>query len=146
MKINCLHGFYQFIEEDAGDISNFSGLFGFDMVFEKGYYTYSFLSGAPRYAIKGSTYLGAPVTKTFEGDPWDIMRENDLIYDFTNDEVVPISTITTKVQIDSAADYYLANGMILPGSITADGTRVKEYAAHYSFATGRIKYSGVELG
>ncbi len=89
--------------------------------------------------------MGAPAIKTFEGEPWEVMEENDLVYDFTQDKVVPISTITQAVQTKQTANYFLANGLILPGSLTEEGLRVKDYAAFYLFDTVTFNYSELNV-
>ncbi len=145
LKIECLHGFYKFHEDYAGEASQFMTLYGFDLAMEQDYFTFSYMKSAPRYAISGGTYLGADAVKTIEGNPWDIMRANDLVYDFTVDAVVPISTIVKNVQIAESSYYYVALGLILPGSVTEDGTRVKEYSAHYIWESAKFRYSGVKI-
>ncbi len=134
-----------FEEAKAGQVSKLTNLFGFEFALKNGYYTFSTLDDAPEYSILGGTFLGAPCIKTFEGKPWEVMRENGLVYDFVNDEVVPILTIVNPVKIYEASNYFLSNGMILPGSVTEDGSRVKDYAAHYLFDTAKFKYSEVSF-
>ncbi len=141
MKVNCQHGFYKFIEEFPGDVSRFVSTYGFDMFFENGYFTFEFLLNAPKYSLKGGTYLGAPATVTIEGEPWEILKANGLIYDFNEDEVIPISTVTQLFKLEQASSYWMASGLILPGSITDDGERVTDYAAF--FDDGIFKYSEV---
>ncbi len=142
MKIKCLHGYFLFDEDRAGELSDFMRVYGFDIVLENRHYTFSFLKDAPRYSILGGTYLGAPAIKTFEGEPWDIMRQNKLVYDFTLDAVIPIASVTQLIKLKSAGNYYLTSGLIIPGSITDDGSRVKEYAASY---IDTFTYSEVSL-
>jgi hypothetical protein len=144
MKIDCVHGYFIFEETSAGQFSSFMSRF--DQVIErsKDHFTFEFLVNAPDYAIKGSTYLGAPVKETFEGRPWEIMRVNDLVYDFTKGLVVPIATITQAVEIKASGSFYLANGMILPGSLTDEGLRVTDYSAFYIWERLGFKYSEID--
>jgi hypothetical protein len=143
LKIRCLHGFFIFEESTAGEISRFMSLFNLNIQAEKNYFTFESLLDAPTYSIAGGTYLGADAIKTFEGSPWEVMRENNLVYDFTKDEVVPLTTITQRVQIQRAANYFLSSGLILPGSLNDGGSRVKDYAAWYLFDSAKFKYSEV---
>lgn len=145
MKIKCLHGYFIFQERSPGQISRFISTYGFDIEPIAEGYTFLSLVGAPKYSISGGTYLGAPAIKTFEGEPWEVMEENDLVYDFTQDKVVPISTITQAVQTKQTANYFLANGLILPGSLTEEGLRVKDYAAFYLFDTVTFNYSELNV-
>lgn len=116
---------------------------GLELVPWRDAYTFADLLEAPDYAIEGGLYLGADATKTFEGEPWEIMKANELVFDFTSGEVVPLESITRRVEIDTASRYFLSSGLILPGSVLDDGSRVTEYSARYSFDTARFKYSEV---
>jgi hypothetical protein len=145
MKVSCQHGFFKFWEAKAGQISDFISTYGFDLISENDYFTFSFLSDAPKYSIAGGEYLGALATKTFEGEPWEVMRENNLVYDFNLDKVVLIETIIQPVQLKTTDRYILADGMILPGSLTDAGERVTDYAAFYLFDSVKFKYSEVTV-
>jgi hypothetical protein len=143
MKIRCLHGYFIFEELKAGQISDFMGLFGVELVAKDNYYTFATLADAPDYAIAGGLYLDAPVTKTFEGKPWEIMRKNNLVYHFNNDLVLPIEAITGSLEIKQASNYFLATGLVLPGSLMEDGSRVMDYSAFYIFDQGKFKYTEI---
>lgn len=143
MKIKCLHGYFIFEETAVGQLSRFMSLYGFSIVQVGEYYTFEQLSLAKKYSIKGNTYLGATAIKTFEGDPWKVMRENSLIYNFNTGKVVPITSVSQAVQIQTGANYKLSNGLILPGSLTAEGSRVKEYSAWYLFDSAKFRYTEV---
>lgn len=143
MKISCVHGYFTFEEHAAGEISRFMSLFGFSIVPKGELYTFDFLSEAKDYSIKGNLYLGANVIKTFEGLPSQIMRQNKLVYDFVNNKVVPITTVSQLVQIQTGANYRISNGLILPGSLTAEGLRVTDYSAWYLFDSAKFRYTEV---
>lgn len=143
MEIKCLHGFFKFTEHSVGEVSQLASLFDLDLVLQDDYYTFSTLADAPKYSIIGLEYLGAVATKTFEGEPWQILKENGLIYDFLNDVVVPQLSIVQRVSIDESDFFYMSDGLILPGSVTDDGTRVTDYSAWYSFDEASFKYSEV---
>lgn len=142
MKIRCIHGYFLFEEEQGGEISQFMSLFGVELVAVENYYTFAKLAEAKDYAIIGGTYLGAPVTKTYEGKPWEIMRENKLIYHFNNDIVQPIDTITDTTDIKQSGSYFLARGLIIPGALL-NGTRIKSYSGFYVFDQQKFKYTEV---
>jgi hypothetical protein len=144
VTVNCLHGFFIFREDRTGELSEFMSIFeGLVLVPWRDAYTFEALAEAPDFSIEDSTYLGAQAIATFEGEPWEIMKENELVYDFTSGEVVPLESVVQRVEIQSTANYLLSNGLILPGSIMEDGSRVTDYAARYSFDTARFKYSEV---
>lgn len=143
MKIECLHGYFKFSEVRQGQVSDFMNVYGVTLVRERDYYTFPFLKDAPDYSLPGSTYLGSPSTELFEGEPWEIMEQNELVFNFNTNLVVPISTITNVCPLDLGLNYFLSPGLILPGSVTADGNRVKEYSAWFLKESMRFKYSEV---
>lgn len=146
MRISCSHGFFVFKEGKAGDIGRFADYFGFVMARYGEYFTFKSLELAKNYSIAGGSYLGAVATVTHEGEPGEVMRANDLVYDYSRDLVVPISTVTNTVKPKKGEFYFFSNGLILPGSITDDGQRVRDYSAWYSFDKKIFRYSEVILG
>lgn len=147
MKVKCLHGYFKFEEQYSGEASEFVSLFGLDLEPVDNYYTFSALAEAPDFALAGLEYLGAATTKTFAGRPWDVMRENNLVYNFNTGLVVPITSITQVVKLSLAGTYWVSPGLILPGSLTDEGTRVTDYAAWFSRSRGAglWRYSEVTL-
>lgn len=145
MRIRCLHGYFIFEEREPGEVSQFLSLYGLDLVPIPEGFTFSPLAEAPEHAIAGGLYLGAPVTKTFEGKPWEIMRENELVYSINLGAVVPIASIVSTVTISQAGYYFLAEGLIQPGALTPDGDRVKDFSGFYLFEQARFKYSEVSF-
>jgi hypothetical protein len=144
MQINCLHGYFIFRENRAGEISDFMSLFsGLELVAKDDYFTFAALASSPDYSVEGATYLGATAIKTFEGKPWEVLKQNRLVYNFNSGAIIGIDTVTQRVEIASAANYFLSPGLILPGSVRTDGSRVTDYAAWYLFDSNKFKYSEV---
>jgi len=143
MRIECIHGYFRFFETNVGQISRFMSLFGLEIERNGDHFTFSDLVDAPNYSILGGTFLGIPTIKTFEGPPWEVMRANRLVYDFNIGLIRPIDTVIQPVELEDAGNYYLTTGMILPGSITDDGSRVTDYAAFYSGDRASFKYSEI---
>lgn len=144
MRIECLHGYYKFSETRPGQLSEFASLYDLDLDRNGDHFTFADLVDAPTHALAGGLYLGAPCLFTIEGPPWEVMRKNKLVYDFTKGQVVPILTILNVCDFVQAGFTYVSNGMILAGSVTEDGSRVTDYAAF--FDQGKFKYSEVEAG
>lgn len=142
MKIRCIHGYFMFEELEVGQVSTFMGLFGVELVALKNYFTFKKLQNAKAYSIIGGTYLGVPATKTFEGKPWELMRENKLVYHFNSDLVVPIDTILDAADVQATNSYFVARGLIIPGSVL-NGVRVKSYTGFYLFDQGKFQYSEI---
>lgn len=144
MKVECLHGYFKFEETQAGQISQFMSLYGLEIERNGDHFTFSDLVGAPEFSIVGGTFLGIPTTKTFEGPPWEVMRKNRLVYDFNRGLILPIDTVLQPVTLAAAGNYFLSTGMILPGSVTDDGSRVTDYAAFFSSDRASFRYSEVD--
>ena len=134
-----------FREHQAGEISRFMSLTGLELVSRDDYYTFDFLSSAPEYSLAGGTYLGGVCTTTVEGEPWEIFRANSLVYNFRSGIVESIESVTELIELQQTANYFLSSGLIVPGSVTEDGSRVRDYAAYYIFDQARFKYSEVSF-
>ncbi len=143
IKIKCLHGYFIFEELESGHLSKFASLFGLAISMSGNHYTFDFLVDAPKYSILGKPYLGVPATATYEGEPWEVMKENNLIFDFTKGLVVPLLSVIRLAQVSQSNNYYVSPGLILPGSIKEDGSRVRNYSAWYSFQAMKFKYAEV---
>lgn len=143
MLINCRHGFFYIYEEKAGQVSAFSSLFGLPILPKNDFYTFQPLLGVQKYSLIGKNILNLPAVKTFEGTEGEVFEANSFVYDFTTGLLKNINSVTTIVRIKQAGTYFVSNGLILPGSVTADGGRVKDYSARYSRDTQRFYYSEV---
>lgn len=144
MKVDCLHGFFIFRETKIGQVSDFMSLTGLNLVKWRDAYTFEGLLDSPGFSISGKPILGTPATATFEGEPWEVFEENGIVYDFGKGIVLPIATVLQNVKINLAGNRFISNGLILPGSLTADGKRVKDYSAWFSRDTLRFLYSAVD--
>lgn len=116
---------------------------GLTVVPKEDYFIFSKFENAPEYSIAGKLYIDKMATVTYEGAPWEILKQNNLVYDFNKDALVDVLSVTKRTIIDLVANYFLSPGLILPGSVTEDGLRVIDYSAWYSFETGRFRYSSV---
>ncbi len=143
MKINCMHGFFKFEESRGGELSEFISLFGLNLTRIGDYFTFSKLAEVPDYSIAGKSFLGTTAIVTFAGDPWEIFEANGFVYNYDSGLIVPIVSITQRFSIDEAQNVFLSDGLILPGSLTDDGDRVRDYAAWFSNDRMKFKYSEV---
>lgn len=146
MKVRCIHGYFIFEETRAGQLSEFMSLTGFELESNGDHFTFSDLVDAPNYSFLAKPYLLIPAIKTFEGHPWEVMRKNKLVYDFTKGLVVPLFSVTALAPVTEGSNYFLSTGMIVPGSLTEAGLRVTDYAAFFDYQQKTFKYSGVTLG
>ena len=143
MRVDCLHGYFIFTETKSGQISDFVSQTGLTLVKKDNYYTFEFCENAKDYSLAGLTYLGVPAIETFEGNIWDVFEANAFVYDFVLGIVRPILSVVQKTSISLSGNRYVANGLILPGSITDDGQRVTGYSAWYSRDIKTWNYTAV---
>lgn len=143
MKLKVIHGYFMFTETTVGQVSDFMSLTGLKLAPRDGYYTFETLLNAPLYSLKGKKIITYPAIKTFEGEPYEVFEANGVIYDFNADEIKPILSIKQNTVIKTAGNYFVSNGLILPGSVTADGSRVRDYSAWFSRKTLAWNYSEV---
>lgn len=147
MKLRCLHGYFLFEETNPAQISDFMRVSKAEIVPKGPGFTFADLEFAPEYSIIGKPIeIGLsplPAKVDFAGEPWEVLEANGMIYNFSTGLLMPILSVTQVVSISDGANRYIAQGMILPGSLTAEGKRVKDYAAHFSRQTGRFLYTEV---
>lgn len=145
IKINCINGYFQLRETSPGEINKFIQNYGFDLVLLKDYFTFSFLNNAPEFSIQGGEYLGVVCSKTYSGEPWDIMKENNIIYDFIDNKAKLLNQVIKSVTIVRSSLYYVINGLVMPGSLTDEGSLIRTYEAWYDFKTNRFKYGRIDF-
>jgi hypothetical protein len=146
MKIKCLHGYFIFEEDSLGDVSKFMSLFtDLEIVAQDDYFVFSDLYDFPKYSLVGKDLLGQTATATIEGKPWEILEANGLVYNFNTGLLRPIATVTKQIVIFQTSNYYLTQGLIMPGSRLRNGTLIASYFCNYSFNTGRFRYSEVSF-
>lgn len=143
LKIRCFHGYFEFEELRAGEVSDFASYFGLDMVRQRGrFFTFKKLLNAPEYSLKGSNYfLNTLGRVSFEGGIGDVFEANGWVYDFDTGLLTPIAGVTTQVQVDQAGNYFLSDGLIKAGSVTQTRERIKSYSAWFSIDTLKFKYT-----
>jgi hypothetical protein len=144
MKVKCLHGFFIFEQSIVGQISDFMSLTGLTLVPRENYYTFEGLEDAPNYSLKGRPLVGEVLAiETYQGQAWEVFEANGMVFDFLQGILVPISSVTQRVTLSAAGNRYISPGLILPGSLTGSGERVKEYSGFFSRQTLRWMYSEV---
>lgn len=132
MRVRCLHGYFIFDEMREGQISDFMNLTGLELVPKDNHFTFDGLEEAPDYSLVGKNILNLPAISMFEGKPWEVFEANEFVFDFTTGLVVPIASVVRIIEIKQAGNMFVSNGLILPGSLTDGGKRVRDYAAWFS--------------
>lgn len=143
MRIKCLHGYFIFEETKVGQISDFMSRYGFSLVPVGTYYTFEAIAETPRHSIAGKTIFGIPALQTFEGEPWEVFEANEIAYNFSLGLVLPMSSMFQVTRIEKSGNKFISPGLLLPGSTTEGGQRVRDYTAWYSRDTLKFLYSEV---
>lgn len=143
MRIQCNAGFFIIRDEATWEVPRFTNIFGLDLVSFRDFYTFPFLADPPGYSIIGNPFLGVNAIANYEGEPWEVMRENEIVYDFSDGTVKPLLTVQQRAKLKSAGQFYISNGLIVPGSLMDDGTRVTDYSARFIWDSMSFRYGEV---
>ncbi len=132
MRVLCRHGHIALYPRRASDVNTFAASFGVEIEREEDYYTFSGLIDAPEYSLKGSPYLDLPATITFQGKPWDVMKENNFLYNIALKKLVPKASIVAITEITQKGLFYVCNTSILqPGVRTRSGDQILSYSGEF---------------
>ncbi len=133
MRVVCRHGHFAFYPRKASDIYKFANSFDVELEREEDYFTFSGLVGAPKYSLAAKPYLNLlPATTTYEGAPWEVMRENDFVYNISLGLVVPKLTIIGIVELTQKGFFYVCNVPLLqPGVRTLLGRQILSYSGEF---------------
>lgn len=132
MRVVCRHGHFAFYPRRSSDIYQFATSFDVELVREEDYFTFDALAGADKYSILGKPYLNLPALKTYEGNPWDVLRENDYVYSLSLGLIVPKLSILGIAEISQQSFYYVTNVPLLqPGVRTVLGQQILSYSGEF---------------
>lgn len=143
MIVTCLHGYFIFTEDLMGEVAFFNSFYSQNLVAKNNYYTFSKLALAPIYSVAPLPYLDVPTTKTYCGEPWEVMRENGIVYNFTLGIAQPKSAITATTPITRTKYGYRTNGIIQPGSFSPDLKKITGFQGRIDFDTQSFDYTEI---
>lgn len=146
MLINCIHGYYMMTEEAVGQASDFSKLYGLDLVKKGDYFTFDFLKDAPDHSLIDREFLGFKATTTHEGKPYEVFEANQVFYDFNQGKMRSLKEITEVVDIRLAGNRLMSKGLVLAGSKDQDGRRITGFSAWFYRDRATWLYSEVTYG
>lgn len=145
MRILCRHGHFAFYPKDEIDISRFGNIFEEEFIRVNDFYTFAFLEDVPNYSLIGKTFMGLPATVTFEGNSWDVMKENGFVYNVALKLVVPKTTIGTVITLEPSDDFFtIENPLIQPGSRNTQGQQLMSYDAQFIRSSSQLRVTEVQ--
>lgn len=145
MKISCQKGYFYFEPQSLTQLNDFVYLTGFSLVKVGTSYTFAFLQDCESFSIKNHVYKNLTAKITYSGEIWDIFDKNGFVYDFELNILRDISLVTEVVDLKRGVNYFFANGLIKPGSLTFQGDKIKSYECYFSRINNQFKYSEVEF-
>lgn len=140
MRVLVRHGHFAFFPDGASDVARFNAIQGVELERDGSFYTFPDLVGLADYSIAGNAYGSGVATKTFEGKPWEIMRENDLVYSIALEQLVPKSSIVTLASIKLVTFYFVSGTtLVQPGSILPESNdKIMSFDALFDDRANRL--------
>ena len=145
MRIICDYGFYKFYLERAESLEFIKNELGLELVpIADGSYTFTKLRDMASYSIKGDVIGVGVATANYSGNQGDILRANGFVYDFENDEIKPISTITSFADLKVDGERFASQTILQVGQFY--GTeRITCFSGYYDLSSGFLKIDCLEF-
>jgi hypothetical protein len=113
-----------------------------ELVRSEEFYTFPLLTEAPKFSLKGLGYLGLEATVNYEGNPWDIMRENGFVYNIGRESLSLKESILTLASPALSGYCFLSTTpLIQPGSRNEIGRQVLSYDGEFNVESFHLKLS-----
>lgn len=141
MRILCRHGHFAFYQGYPGEMAEFMDYWKVELERSGEFYTFPLLAKAPKYSIQGKPYLGLPAKVTFEGEPWEVLRENGFVFSVALKRLVPKEAVVTPLELAQTEFYYLADFPLIQPGARLNGRQVLSYDALYNDALIQTKVS-----
>lgn len=146
MRVDCLNGFYRFYPDNVGDLRVWAKWYD---ALEKrdNYYTFPALAKAPDHSFKGRIIDDVTYTANYAGEPWEVLKANNLTYDIATGAVVNKYLITDFINLD---DGLIINTPFLPQAYSISGfvNRVSGFSGYWDsvfniFKLERLQYENI---
>ncbi len=133
MRVLVRHGHFAFFPKTAKEVAKFASYFDQDLVRVDDYYTFESLAELPRYSIMIKPFGNLPAITTYEGrGPWEVMRENDFVYNVGLKLLVPKLAVVGMVTLLRSDAYMICpTPLYQPGMRDASGRQILSYDGEY---------------
>lgn len=132
MRVYCKNGYYKFYPQDIGALKFFIEATGFNLKAEKDYYTFDTLANLNNYIFAGWPLGLSIAIKNYAGDKSELLKVNQVTYNYTIDQIVPIVSIIGKLRIDEGA-YMSTPELPQVGKFTGLLNRVTGFSGFYDW-------------
>lgn len=146
MRVDCLNGYYRFYPENVGDLRVWAQWYT-PLVRRDNYYTFEPLAEFKDYAFQGRLANGVLLTKNYAGEPWEVMKANNLTYNIASNKITNKNLITDFLEVD---DGLIINSPILPQAYSIVGfvNRLESFTGYWDsrfnvFKLERLEYAGI---
>lgn len=147
MRVLCRHGHFAFYQAYSGEVAEFTNYFGLTLERDGEFYTFPLLAGAPDYSLAGKAYLGLAAVKTFEGIPWEVLKENGFVYNIATGKIVPKLSIIAQTSPVLSGYYFISDSkLIQPGSRDKLGNQILSYDAEFVFEYQQLRVTEFSYG
>ncbi len=146
MRVLVRHGHFAFYPEMAKDVALFARFFDQDLVRVDDYYTFEALAHLPRYSLLAFPFGNLPAIATYEGrGPWEVMRENDFVYNVKTELLVPKLSIVGVLQAPRSDSYFISpTPLYQPGMRDSSGSQILSYDARFNQENFQLKILAVD--
>lgn len=143
MRVICRNGFFSFYPERSSDVTEFCSYFEIDLVRMEDFYTFPILAEIPNYSIQGAPLSNLVANKTYEGKPWEVLRENRMVYSIEGEILVPMISVVDTVDLYLSNFYYIAQAVLIqPGARSRSGKKIVSYDAQMDLAMRKLNIRG----
>jgi hypothetical protein len=144
MRVECEHGYFRFYPAYSDEVFDFMNYFKETLEWEGRFYTFPVLRTAKNYSLVGKAYSGITATKTFEGDPAKVFRQNSFVYNVRIQSVVALSSISKSIElVPSNGEMLAPSSLVQPGSMAGKG-KILSYEGRFEIGLGELVISTVE--
>lgn len=145
MRVVCRHGHFAFYPRNEIEVSRFNAIFNQPLFRDEDFYTFALLKAAPTYSLKGKAYLGATALVSYASSPWEILRQNGFVYDFTEMTLRPKAQIVSVINLAVTEDYWAADApLIQAGGFDSSGQKIVSYDGEIDLQTSQLRLFEVE--
>ena len=111
MKVDCENGFYKFFTDNVGELRIWEDYNGIKLTRCGDFFTFEALAAMPNYSFTGAKLGEESLIVNYAGDKAQVLKLNNLVYDYTTNKIVNKLKVLTGVYVDN--DLFI-NTPILP--------------------------------
>ncbi len=100
MKVDCINGFYKFTPDNVGEMRIWQDYNGIELANCGDFMTFEHLAKMPNYSFINGTIDNNQLIVNYAGEKSEVLKRNNLVYDWEKDIIVPKNSITASLNVD----------------------------------------------